>query len=382
MNSIWRHMPEASVVGMAVLVPWFFLWRATAARPWTPLRRNFAIVSNLVLFVTFLLLSPTINRKLTPAISQWITAFGLSWAAVVLWTTLIYRISRALRPKATEPPTQPARRQFLRVAAGAAYAAPAAVACAAILQRMDLRTREVELRIPGLPKDLDGLRMVQLSDIHLGQFVSRRDLRRAVDAANETRPQIALVTGDLISYDGDPLEDCLHELTRLRADAGVYGCLGNHETYAHSEEKTTQWGGRLGMRFLRHQASTLQFGNARLNLAGVDYQRTKQEYLVGAESLVNPDAFNVLLSHNPDVFPVARSKGFPVTLSGHTHGGQVNVEILSNKINPARFFTRYTSGLYEEENAALYVTRGIGTIGVPARLGAPPEVALIRLRAV
>jgi hypothetical protein len=268
------------------------------------------------------------------------------------------------------------------VVAATAYATPAAVACAAFLERTELRIREVELRIPGLPKDLDGLRMVQLSDIHLGQFVSRKLLARAVDAANELRANIALVTGDLISYDGDPLEECLAELARLRSDAGSFGCLGNHETYAHSEEKATDWGRRIGLRFLRHENTLLRFGSANLNLAGVDYQPFKQPYLIGAEPLLDSSAFNILLSHNPDVCPVARRMGFPVTLAGHTHGGQVNVEILTAKINPARFFTPYTDGVYQEENSSLFVTRGIGTIGVPARLGAPPEVASIRLRAV
>jgi len=379
MYTIWRHLPELSVVALAILVPWFLLWRATPGRPWTPLRLSLATLSNLILGISFLLLFPDISRLLRSSVSQWITAVGLVTAATVLWTSIVYQVSRRLN---RTRPSQASRRLFLRAAAGAAYAAPAVIGCAAVLQRKDLQTREVDIRIPGLPKDLDGLRMVQLSDIHLGQFLSRKELARAIDAANDMRPHIALVTGDLISYDSDPLDECLAELSRLRSDAGVFGCLGNHETYSHSEEKTTNLGARIGLRFLRSESALLKFGTAKLNFAGVDYQPFSHPYLVGAESLADPSALNVLLSHNPDVFPQARAKGFPVTLAGHTHGGQVNVEILSNKINPARFFTRYTSGLYEEDNASLFVTRGIGTIGVPARLGAPPEVALIRLRAV
>ena len=135
----------------------------------------------------------------------------------------------------------------------------------------------------------------------------------------------------------------------------------------------------MGMQFLRGQSRLLHFGDARLNLAGVDYQRRGTKYLTGAERLLLPGATNILLSHNPDVFPVAADKGFDITISGHTHGGQVNFEILERGVNIARFFTPYVYGRYERDGKSLFVTRGIGTVGAPARLGAPPEVALIRL---
>jgi predicted MPP superfamily phosphohydrolase len=91
---------------------------------------------------------------------------------------------------------------------------------------------------------------------------------------------------------------------------------------------------------------------------------------------------NILLSHNPDVFPVAADLGFQATLSGHTHGGQITVEILNRNLSVARFYTPYVYGLYRRSRSTIYVTRGIGTVGLPARLGARPEVALIRLCAI
>ena len=89
---------------------------------------------------------------------------------------------------------------------------------------------------------------------------------------------------------------------------------------------------------------------------------------------------NVLLQHNPDVFPTAARQGWDLTLAGHTHGGQVNFEILNQDLNVARFYTPYVRGLYRSGRSAIYVTRGIGTIGMPARIGAPPEITLLRLR--
>ena len=252
------------------------------------------------------------------------------------------------------------------------------------IQRFRLSVREQNIPVPGLPHDLEGLRVAQLTDIHLSPYLSVRELEHAVDLANETRPHLTLVTGDLITTHSDPLDDCLQALSRLKADAGVFGCMGNHEIYADTEAYTQREAARLGMRFLRQQSALLRFGSAELNLAGVDYQRFNKPYLRAAEALTVPGAFNVLMSHNPDVFPVAAAKGFPLTIAGHTHGGQVRVEILRQDLNVARFFTPYVDGLYHIKNggkdgSSIFVSRGIGTIALPVRLGAPPEVALLRL---
>ncbi len=254
-----------------------------------------------------------------------------------------------------------------------------AVGYGTFIERFQLKLREQNIEIPNLPPDLHGLRLAQLTDLHVSPFLSVRELERAVEMANETRPHLTLVTGDLITSADDPLDACLDALARLKADAGVFGCMGNHEIYANSEEYTQVEGARRGMRFLRQEAEVVRFGSAGLNLAGVDYQKMHGVYLPGAEKLVVPGAFNVLLSHNPDVFPVAVRQGYQFVVAGHTHGGQVRVEILHQDLNVARFFTRYVDGLYREGAASIFVSRGIGTIAIPTRLGAPPEVALLRL---
>jgi hypothetical protein len=237
----------------------------------------------------------------------------------------------------------------------------------------------VDLRLPSIPRELDGLRIVQLSDIHLSPFVSESLLARAVGVANDTNAHIAVVTGDLISIKGDPLDVCLNHLAALRAESGVYGCMGNHEVYAGALGYVDRAASLFGMKFLRGESVLLPFGGARVALAGVDYQVRNRPYLQGAESLVAPEAFNILLSHNPEVFPVAARKNFDLTLAGHTHGGQVNFEMLHPSLNVVNFTANFVYGVYEELGRKMYVTRGIGTIGVPARLGAPPEVVLIRL---
>ena len=144
------------------------------------------------------------------------------------------------------------------------FAVPVAVTAVAFLQREDLTfPRSGPSRFQTSRQILDGLRIVQVSDIHLSPFVSERLLARSIDMANETKANIALITGDLISRKGDPLDICFKHLKRLKADLPPLGCLGNHEVYANSEDYTTEEGKRLGITFLRHQNRVLQFGNAR-----------------------------------------------------------------------------------------------------------------------
>jgi predicted MPP superfamily phosphohydrolase len=305
-----------------------------------------------------------------------VSGLAFAWSGVVVATLAI-----ALLRKWLTPPENPERRKLLAAASNVVMAAPVALlGYGVFIGRKDFRLHEVELALPGLPPDLDGLRLVQLSDIHLSPFLSRAELARCVDMANETRAHLAFVTGDLITGSKDPVDECLDELKRLRTDAGVYGCMGNHERYIKGEAYVEEHGARRGMKFLRQRNESLLFGEAKLNIAGVDHQTKARGYLHQAPPLMRDGEFNLLMSHNPDVFPIAATQGWDLTLAGHMHGGQINLEIAQQNLNLARLSTPYVYGTYREGKSAIYVTRGIGTVAMPVRLGAPPEVALIRLR--
>ncbi len=313
--------------------------------------------------------------------------FPVGWwtwleCASLVETMWLIGLSLALLVWGTSSQFDPSRRKLLQAAGTGLCIAPVAATAFGILRRNQFRVSEVSVPIPNLPRDLEGLRIVQITDIHLSPFLSEREFARAVDMANETRANIALVTGDLITRPGDPLDACLAQLARLRADAGVLGCLGNHEIYANTENYVTEQGRRIGIEFLRHRAKQLRFGNATINFAGVDYQKMHKPYLIGTEQLIVPGALNIMLSHNPDVFPVAAAQGYHLTIAGHTHGGQVDVEILDQHLDVARYFTPFVQGLYRRDNSSVYVSNGLGTIGVPVRLGAPPEVSVLRLCAI
>jgi predicted MPP superfamily phosphohydrolase len=313
-----------------------------------------------------------------------VSATAYLWAFASTGAWVIFRVWRNFSRRLDHEAMDPSRRAILNAAGTAAVLAPFAItAFGSLVERTNFGVREVDLPFKDLPPDLDGLRIAQISDIHLSLFLSENEFARVIDAANELRPNLILITGDLISFRGDPLDACIRQLARLRADGGLYGCLGNHEVYAKTEEYTVAECARRGIRFLRAESLPLKFGNATLQLSGVDYESIwkRPHYLSGAERLKAPGAFNVLMSHNPDVFPAAAAKGFDLTVSGHTHGGQVTVEYLQQTLNLARFVTPYVYGTYRrgEKNSALYVTRGIGTIGLPLRLGAQPEIAVLRL---
>jgi predicted MPP superfamily phosphohydrolase len=313
------------------------------------------------------------------AASVW--TFGLFGSYCV---GLAWRVAGLFRRKAARGGTVPGgltRRDLVSSFAKATIGAPFAIAAyGTFIGRDRFELREVELAFPNLPPALDGLRIAQITDIHAGPYLAVKEVDRVVAMANETRPHLTVVTGDLITSEGDPLEQTIERLAALKADAGVWGCMGNHEEFTRTMGFTERYGRKNGLEFLRYRQEILRFGDARLNLAGVDYQWQSRPYLVRAGELIEPEAFNLLLSHNPDVFPRAAELGYDLVLGGHTHGGQVTVEIVEQWANPGRFFTPYVVGEYHIDNSALYVSRGIGTVNLPMRIGALPEVTLVRLK--
>jgi len=321
-------------------------------------------------------------------------------------------------PALAEMVADPGRRYFFRAATAAAGAAPFLTAMYGFAaERLNYQVRRVEIPLPNLPSALDGMQIVQISDIHLSGYMSRTEVRRAVDMANDLGADLAVITGDLITGSGDPIADCVDEIRHLHAPLGIWGCNGNHEIYARAEDEAAYLYAQAGMKLLRHENAQITFKGASFNLIGVDYQRERmsngqrQQTLSNVDPLVRRDMTNILLSHNPNSFNRAAELGIELSLAGHTHGGQIQVEILDHRLSPARFITDYIAGLYQrplfapapDERAAsnasanrafspslfasssapmahIYVNRGLGTVGAPVRLGVPPEISLIVLR--
>lgn len=211
-------------------------------------------------------------------------------------------------------------------------------------------------------------------------------IRRCVTIANGLKPDLIVLTGDFLTWDAGAQGDVVQALAPLRAPFGVFGCLSNHEVYTRTQDSITRLLGTAGIQILRHATASIRSQAETINLIGVDFQGCHecptfppQDYLRGVEPLVLPDTVNILLSHNPESFDRAAELGIDLSLAGHTHGGQLALESVHRGLNLSRLSYTYTSGWYEKPGGQLYVNRGIGTIGFPIRLGAPPEITVFEL---
>ena len=348
------------------------------------------------------------GKWITAAARLWLFASLLGFIAVKIVGLAGWMTGVGAGLIAKQSAFEPARRNFFRYAAYLAGGLPFVAATYGFATgRLKYRIDRVDVPIKDLPKGLSGMKIVQLSDIHIGDFMPREEVRRAVQMANDLRPDLAVVTGDFISGENDPLEDCIVELSKLEAPLGTWGCNGNHEIYAGAEDAAQMLFRRHGMKLLRQQNVTVEHKREKFNLIGVDYQRDHMvrgphgPMLENVEQLIRRDMPNILLSHNPNSFRRAAELGVELSLAGHTHGGQVKFEIVDHSLTPARLITDFVAGLYHlpmgnqasvngngagsngnGRKAFLYVNRGLGTFGMPVRIGVPPEITLLTLRAV
>lgn len=270
---------------------------------------------------------------------------------------------------------------------GAALAGVGTAGYARLVEPGRLVVERVVLPLAGLPPPLAGLRVVHLSDFHLGPLVPPTHVRAAVDLALALRPDLVALTGDFVTQmeDGNvsalvgELPTLVAELSRLRAPLGVFGSLGNHDHWNDPEALTTAVE-RAGVRLLRNASATIERDGARLFVAGVDDVWEDQDDLGRALAGVPRDGVVLLLAHEPDFADeAAEDPRVRAQLSGHSHGGQVKLPGLPRVLPPLG--RKYPEGLYEVGGLRLYTTRGIGVISPGIRLNCPPEVTLLDLAA-
>src|SRR5919202_3761791 len=220
---------------------------------------------------------------------------------------------------------------------------------------ISVERREIVLR--RLPKELDGLRVVQLSDIHNGPFTAPGQIERAVAVANSLEPDIVALTGDYVSHEREYVQPCAEMLGRLRARRGVYACLGNHDNWVDADLITDVFT-LAGIRVLNNEGLRFEDGGASFWLAGV------QDTMVGLEDLPlalagsSADEMKLLLAHNPVILRRAARAAVDLVLSGHTHGGQVTWR--NERSASGRVRRRILRGLARRGETQIYVTRGLG----------------------
>ena len=253
-----------------------------------------------------------------------------------------------------------------------------ALAWGNVIGRHEFRIEEVVVRLPGLPKALDGYTIAQISDIHVGLFVGERELEEGFSKVRSLRPDLVVATGDLLDFDARFGPYLGRRLSDLRGRDGVVAILGNHDYYA-GYTLVAQAMRSAGVDLLVNEGRMIRPGDGGgFALLGVDDLWAARAGGVGPDldraiAMVSPDAPRVLLAHQPSYLAASRGK-VGLQLSGHTHGGQINPGF-----RPADFVFRYVAGRYEEAGTTLWVNRGFGVAGPPSRIGAPPEVTKVVL---
>jgi len=297
---------------------------------------------------------------------------------------------RKLRsPPTAEPPNRPtamSRRQFLARATYAYGAVGLGISAYGIwsAERLPVITRRT-LVFPDLPAGLDGLRIAHLSDVHAGIHMSEDKMREIVQQTNALGADLIVQTGDMIDISQSFIPDYVRAFRDLTAPLGVVTVLGNHDRYT-GQDAVIRGVKDAGQVFVKNGVHVIERGGAALALVGIDDPRNwraddPQDSDLDEALRVTPpsrDAFRILLAHRPGAFDGAAPRGIPLTLAGHIHGGQFYLPVIG--WSPGRLITKYVMGHFTQGNSQLYVSRGIGVVGVPLRVFVPPEIALFELR--
>ena len=241
-----------------------------------------------------------------------------------------------------------------------------------------LRREEVTVPVEGLPKGWEGARIVQLSDLHSGRHVSRERLQRIARRAARLKPDILVVTGDIVHNSTAFARQAAEAIASIPSTYGTYACLGNHDFWA-GPDAVEQALVDAGVQVLRNRGVLLQRRGQGLWLCGVDDPWNGRFDLAAALAGKPPEAATVLLSHQPNTWPRAQELGVQLQLSGHTHGGQLALLWLHRSLSLARLITPFVAGLYRAGSSYLYVNRGAGSVMPMVRIGARPEVTELTL---
>lgn len=264
------------------------------------------------------------------------------------------------------------------------------------------RIHNVKVPSPNLPDAFDGFKIVQLSDIHVGSFMDKEPLNRAFDIVMGQNADMILFTGDLVNNVSDEVDGYEETFSRLRAPHGVYSVLGNHDygDYVDWEgdkakklanlERLKSLQASFGWKLMMNEHLPIEKNGQQIGLLGIEnwggslrfprYGKLDEAYK-GAENY----PFKILMSHDPSHWDIeVRPKygNIDLTLSGHTHGMQMGIEIGNIKWSPAKWIYKEWAGLYREGKQFLYVNRGLGFLGYPGRLGIWPEITVIELKKV
>ena len=263
----------------------------------------------------------------------------------------------------------------------ASYAAGLAVGLYGVsFRRRRVVIGDVVVAIEGLPAALEGYRIAQLSDVHLGSMCPRGRVERWVKRANAVGADVVVLTGDYVTSGTHFHHDIALSLGGLHAPDGVFAIMGNHDYFGDGEPLVSLLSDR-GVVVLSNERRVIERDGARLQLIGVDDVYTGRNDVARALAQLDDDLPSVVLAHDPRQFDELAARGVDLVLSGHTHWGQIAVPLLATRLNYARLVYRYHAGRYRHTKSTLYISPGLGTTGPPVRIGTWPEISVVTLRA-
>lgn len=251
------------------------------------------------------------------------------------------------------------------------------VAKYAIDEANSLSLERVTVELDRLPKKLNGFKVIHLSDIHHSPFTSFDHIARTVKIANRLKPDMFVLTGDYVSHEPSYIRPVADLMGSLQAEFGTHACLGNHDHWT-APDLVTKAFREAGINMLVNEGFRFEARGGSFWLAGVDDHMVGKTDLAAALKGSYPDEMKLLLAHNPIIFRRSVRSGVDLTLSGHTHGGQVRVRDKDRRLIRRR---KLSNGLHQRKDSQIYITRGIGTVVLPVRYQCPPEITLLELRA-
>lgn len=277
------------------------------------------------------------------------------------------------------------RRTFLRRSVyGLTAASFGGTAYGMIVGRSAYEVTEKVVHIPGLPPAFSGYTIGLVTDVHSSLYMTEAEMRAYTKVLNGMGTDLILVGGDLVNGMPEEIDPFAEAFSGLRAPDGTYGVLGNHDFYTREPDRIARTATEAGVRILRDEPLVLRRGDAHLTVLGVDDAGTAAQTVQKirkAAGQAPSSGPRILLCHRPYFFSQAALEGVDLMLSGHTHGGQVVLgEIAGIAFTPAAMASPYLAGLYTQGSAQMYVSRGIGTVGVPVRVNCPPELTRIVLK--
>jgi len=308
----------------------------------------------------------------------------------LIWRGLLR--SRAARPAIQSIREHPrtkafdaSRRVFLRRSVyGLTAASFGGTAYGMLIGRNACEMNEREIYLTGLPPQFSGFTIGLVTDVHSSLYMQKRDMDEYVRRLNDLGADIVVIAGDLVNGNVDEVHPFAEAFSRLNAPMGVFGVLGNHDYYTRQPDRIAQIAREAGVRMLRNENLVLNKGGSGIMIAGTDDTGNSQLAAKKMDAALKSDRGpmpTVLVSHRPYFLDEAAERNVGLVLSGHTHGGQVVFGRMGGTtMTPAALYSPYVWGLYRKKQTQMYVSRGIGTVGVPVRINCPPELTRIVLR--